>query len=108
MKLNAAYEAIAKHINSPRKNKVALFWEGENGEKVQFSFLQIDLLASKFGNMLKSLGIQRRDRVFFFLPRVPELYFGFLGTLKIGAIAGTMFSAFGPQAIEDRLGNSGA
>ena len=54
------------------------------------------------------MGVERGDRVFFFLPRVPELYFGFLGTLKTGAIAGTLFSAFGPQALLDRLEDSDA
>src|SRR3989344_2275151 len=48
------------------------------------------------------------DRVFFFLPRTAEIFYGFLGTLKIGAIAGTMFSAFGSDAIYDRLENSSA
>lgn len=108
MKLNAAALAIDQHIETFRKNKVALFWEGENGEKKEYTFLQFYLLTNKFGHLLKDYGIKKGDRVFFFLPRVPELYYGFLGTLKIGAIAGTMFSAFGPQAIEDRLGNSGA
>jgi acetyl-CoA synthetase len=107
-KLNAAYEAVDRNALSARKNKVALYWEGENGVKTKYTFLELSLLSNKFGNFLKKLGVERGDRVFFFLPRIPELFYGFLGTLKIGAISGTMFSAFGPQAIQDRLDNSDA
>lgn len=106
--VNAAVEAIDKPADSWRKNKVALLWEGENGEKKKYTFGEMSVLSNKFANLLKEKGIERGDRVFFFLPRVPEIFYGFLGTLKRGAIAGTMFSAFGPQAIQDRLENSGA
>jgi len=107
-KLNAAYQAVDRHAQGPWKNKIALYWQGENGERKKYTFLELSLLSNQLANFLKSLGVKKGERVFFFLPRVPELYFGFLGTLKIGAIAGTLFSAFGPQALKDRLGNSGA
>ncbi len=107
-KINAAYNALDRHALGPRKNKVALYWEGEKGEEKKFTFLELCFLSNQFANFLKSLGIKKSDRVFFFLPRIPELYWGFLGTLKIGAIAGTLFAAFGPRALEDRLNNSSA
>ncbi|MBM3205598.1 acetate--CoA ligase [Candidatus Shapirobacteria bacterium] len=107
-KLNTAFNAIDRHAQGGKKNKIALYWEGEGEEKKKFTFFELFLLSNQFGNLLKSLGVKRGDRVFFFLPRVPELYFGFLGTLKIGAVAGTLFAAFGPQALYDRLKNSGA
>lgn len=106
--LNAAYEAVDRNAASARKNKVALYWEGEKGEKAKFTFLELALLSNKFANYLKTLSVGKGDRVFFFLPRVPALFYGFLGVLKRGAIAGTMFSAFGPQALYDRLENSDA
>lgn len=107
-KLNAADNAIDRHAQGQRKNKIALYWEGEKGEEKKFTFLELYQLSNKFANLLKENEAKKGERVFFFLPRVPELYFGFLGTLKIGAIAGTLFSAFGPQALQDRLDNSGA
>ena len=106
--LNAAVEPVHKNARNWRKNKVALYWEGSDGRKEKYTFLELSLLSNKFVNVLKHLGVEREDRVFFFLPRVPELFYGFLGTLKRGAIAGTMFSAFGPQALQDRLDNSDA
>lgn len=106
--LNAAYNAIDRHVQTWRKNKVALFWEDEEGNEKKYTFEEISLLSNKVGNILKDFGVERGDRVFLFLPRVPELYFSFLGILKIGAIAGTLFSAFQEQALADRLANSGA
>lgn len=107
-KLNMAFNILDQQALGSQKNKIALFWEGEKGESKKFTFFELYLLANQFGNFLKSLGIKKGDRVFFFLPRVPELYFGFLGALKIGAVPGTLFAAFGSQAVCDRLKNSGA
>lgn len=106
--LNAAYNAIDRHVQTWRKNKVALYWEDEAGNEKKYTFEELSLLSSKLGNVLKDFGVERGDRVFLFLPRIPELYFSFLGILKIGGIAGTLFSAFQEQALADRLENSGA
>lgn len=105
---NAASYSIDANSRNFRKNKIALYWEGEAGEKEKFTFAELSMLSNQFANLLKRLEVGRGERVFFFLPRIPELYFGFLGTLKIGAIAGTLFSAFGTQALYDRLSNSQA
>lgn len=107
-KLNAAYNAIERHALGNRKNKVALYWIGDQNQKEKFTFSELNDLSNQFANLLHELDTNIGERVFFFLSRIPELYYGFLGTLKRGAIAGTMFAAFGPQAIEDRLGNSDA
>jgi len=107
-KINAAYNAVDRHTQTWRKNKVALYWEDEDGTTKQYTFEQLSLLSNKMGNILKAFGVSRGERVFIFLPRVPELYISFLGALKIGAIAGTLFSAFQEQALADRLGNSDA
>lgn len=106
--LNAAYNAVDRHSQTWRKNKVALYWEDEAGNEKKYTFEDLTLLSNKVGNVLKDVGVERGDRVFLFLPRIPELYFSFLGILKIGAIAGTLFSAFQEQALADRLENSGA
>lgn len=108
VKMNAAYNAIDRHTQTWRKNKIALYWEDEDGSTKQFTFTELSLFSNKMGNILKDFGVTRGQRVFIFLPRVPELYVSFLGILKIGAIAGTLFSAFQEQALADRLGNSDA
>lgn len=106
--LNAAYSAVDKHLTTSVKDKIALIWEGSESQKETYNYGQLASLSNQIGNLLKSKGITRGDRVFIFLPRVPLLFISFLGILKIGAIAGTLFSAFQQQALFDRLENSGA
>ncbi len=107
-KVNIAYEAIDKHAQAWRKNKIALYWEGADGTCKKYTFLEIKKLSDKCANMLRSLGVKKGDRVFIFLPRLPELYISMIAIAKLGAIAGPMFSAFGPEAVRDRLQNSEA
>ncbi|MFH1276436.1 MAG: acetate--CoA ligase [Candidatus Woesearchaeota archaeon] len=106
-KLNAAYNAVTRHALSKDKDKIALYWEDEKTAE-KFSFADLDHLSNKFANILKKQGIKKGDRVFIFLTRIPEIYITFLGILKTGAIAGTLFQAFGYDALKDRLQNSGA
>ena len=64
--------------------------EGKNGEQETYTFGQMKTLTNRFANVLKSLGIQKGDRVFLFMDRLPELYIAFFGILKAGAIAGPL------------------
>src|SRR5450759_2056100 len=73
-KLNAAYNAVDRHTHTWRKNKVALYWEDEAGSQKKYTFEELSLLSNKIGNILKDFDVQRGDRVFLFLPRIPELY----------------------------------
>ena len=107
-KVNIAYEAIDKHATTWRKNKVALYWEGSDGTHVKYTFQELKILSDKCANMLQSLGVGKGDRVFLFLPRLPELFISMIAIAKLGAISGPMFSAFGPDAVRDRLQNSEA
>lgn len=108
-RLNAAYNAVERHAKGKLKDKIALFHLDEHLRETTLTFFELNRLANQCGNFLKhEIGVAPHDRVFFFLPRTPTLFYGFLGTLKIGAIAGTMFSAFGSDALADRLGDSGA
>ena len=107
-KVNAAYNAIDRHVKGPRRDKTALIYDDGMGDSKKLTFQQLYEQTNRFANVLKKLGIKRQDRVFFFLQRSPELYVGFLGAIKYGAIASPMFPAFGPDAIRDRMLDSGA
>ncbi len=102
-KLNAGHEAT-RHCS----DKTAIMWEGADGRKKTCSFNKVNAESNKFANALRGLGVQKGERVFLFLPRVPQVHYSFLGTLKAGAIAGTLFSAFGLDALKDRIGHSEA
>jgi acetyl-CoA synthetase len=106
--LNICWEAIDRHARTARRNKVALFWEGTDGTRRAYTFSDLARETSRFANALCALGVRRGDRVFVFLRRVPELYIAVMGTLKAGAVAGPLFSAFGPDALRERLKDSGA
>ncbi|KIL43873.1 acetate--CoA ligase [Jeotgalibacillus soli] len=107
-KVNMAYEAIDRHAESDKKNKVALYYrDAERNEK--YTFKEMKELTNKAANVLKSHGdVEKGDRVFIFMPRSPELYFALLGALKIGAIVGPLFEAFMEGAVRDRLEDSEA
>lgn len=107
-KVNAAYNAVDRHLHDGRRNKVALYAIDAKENLQKYTFQEIYEASNKIGNALKELGVQRGDRVFVFLPRVPELYTATTGIAKIGAIAGPLFSAFGPDALRDRLADSEA
>jgi acetyl-CoA synthetase len=107
-KMNAAYNVIDVHAEGKNRNKIALFYEGDDGKTDKYTFGEMSELSNKFANVLKKLGFKRQDRGFFFLNRSPELYISFLGTIKAGGIASSMFPAFGEDALRDRLLDSGA
>ena len=106
--LNVAYNAVDVHVENGNGNKTALIFEPDKGDTQTFTFEQLSKLSNKYANFVKSKIVNKGDRVFIFLPRTPELYISFLGIVKTGAIAGTMFSAFAKEALKDRLQNSGA
>src|SRR5450756_3085149 len=84
-RVNLAHEAIDRHAEGWRKNKVALYADGPDGAR-KFTFLDLKLLSNKFANVLKSLGISRGDRVFTYMGRYPELYIAAIGTVKNGSV----------------------
>ncbi len=86
-----------------KKDKLALIWEGFNGEAKKYSFDDIRILTNTIAHFLKKLGLQDGDRICLFMDRVPELYLGFLGILKMGGIAQPLFSAFGSESLLSRL-----
>ncbi|MBP1915348.1 acetyl-CoA synthetase [Lederbergia galactosidilyticus] len=107
-RVNMAYEAIDRHAETFRKNKVALYFRDDNREE-KYTYRDMKILTNKAANVLKTHGnVEKGDRVFIFMPRSPELYFAILGTIKLGAIVGPLFEAFMEGAVKDRLEDSKA
>jgi len=88
---------------SGNSEKTALYYEGFGGIKKQYTFNDIRLASNTIGSFLKNTGLTNEDRVCLFMDRIPELYFSFLGILKIGAIVQPLFSAFGEESLYVRL-----
>ncbi|MFZ1248818.1 MAG: acetate--CoA ligase [Candidatus Saccharimonadales bacterium] len=106
--LNIAYNCVDRHATGAKANKTALLFVEEEGSTEKYTYKDMQGLTNKFANVLQTEGVQKGDRVFLFLPSAPERYIAFLGILKLGAIAGTMFAAFQEDALLDRLGDSEA
>jgi acetyl-CoA synthetase len=88
-------------------DKPALLWENAQREEKRYTYDDIRVYSNAIGAFLRSLGLKNEDRVCLFMDRVPELYIGLLGILKIGAIAQPLFSAFGDESLFVRLENAG-
>ncbi|HSJ38276.1 MAG TPA: acetate--CoA ligase [Planococcus sp. (in: firmicutes)] len=107
-KVNMAHEAIDRHAESDRKNKVALYYMDQY-RKESYTFYEMKRMTNRAANMLKSHSdLEKGDRLFIFMPRSPELYFTMFGALKMGLIVGPLFEAFMEGAIYDRLDDSDA
>jgi acetyl-CoA synthetase len=86
--------------------KVALYYESFGGIEKIFTFNDLRLASNTMGSYLYNLGLKNEDRICLFMDRIPELYFSFLGILKIGAIVQPLFSAFGDESLYVRLENA--
>ena len=86
-----------------KADKLGLIWEGATGIEKQYTYNDIRLATNTIGQFLRDLGIRPEDRVCLFMDKIPELYLGFLGILKTGAIAQPLFSAFGDESLFIRL-----
>ncbi len=106
--LNIAHECIGRHCDDGKADREAMIWAGKNGEEERYTFGQMRDEINKVANALIGLGVDKGDRVFIFLDRLPETYFTLLGALRMGAIVGPLFAAFGPDPVRDRLQDSGA
>jgi acyl-coenzyme A synthetase/AMP-(fatty) acid ligase len=105
-KYNIGYDCVDKHTETNKKNKVALFWENEQGDSDKFTYNDMKRLTNKFGNALKNLGFKKGDRFLLRLPNLPEFQISFLGGVKIGAIPIPSSVMFRAHEIEYRVNDS--
>jgi len=106
--LNASYLCVDRHLKNWRRNKVAIYWEGENGEERTLSYSQLGREVNRLASALKKLGVNDGDRVAIYLPMIPELPVAMLATARIGAIHTVVFSGFSSMALADRVNDTEA
>lgn len=104
--INIGWYCTDRICEMGKGDKPALIWEGSTGNEKRYTYNDIRLASNTIGDFLRSLGIKNEDRVCLFMDKIPELYLGFLGILKIGAIAQPLFSAFGDESLFIRLENA--
>ena len=103
--INASYNTLDIHQQT-KATKPAILWEGENGESKILTYKDLWIQVQKFANALKSLGVQKGDRITIYLPMVPELPISMLACSRIGATHTVVFSGFSSSSLKDRIDDS--
>src|SRR5947209_16325724 len=106
--INISYNCLDRHVQTWRKNKAAIIWEGESGELRTFSYQQLHREVQRFANVLKSLGVKKGDRVAIYMGMTPELPIAMLACARIGAVHTVVFGGFSANALVDRIRDSEA
>jgi acetyl-CoA synthetase len=104
--LNASANCVDRHVRTARRNKAAIIWEGEPGDRRTLTYFDLYREVSQFANVLKSLGVTRGDRVALYLPLIPELAIAMLACARIGAVHSVVFGGFSAESLRDRINDS--
>jgi acetyl-CoA synthetase len=105
-RINASVNCLDRHVRGPRRNKAALIWEGEPGDRRTLTYFDLYRQVSIFANVLKSLGVRKGDRVAIYLPLIPELAIAMLACARIGAVHSVVFGGFSAESLRDRIDDS--
>ena len=110
-KLNVSVNCLDRHIRpeaSGRRNKAALVWEGEPGDRRTYTYWDLWREVNQFANVLKRLGVRKGDRVAIYLPLIPEAAVAMLACARVGAIHSVVFGGFSAEALKDRINDAQA
>ncbi|MCM4081264.1 acetate--CoA ligase [Paractinoplanes hotanensis] len=102
-RLNIAYEAVDRHLETDRRDRVAIRCLGRHDQVTELTYADLARQTGRFANLLGELGVRRGERIFLLLNRSAELYVAALGTLKFGAVLSPLFPAFGPEPVRERI-----
>ncbi len=106
-KTNIVHNAVDRHLNTHRKNQLALIWESEDGKQERtFSYFAMNREVSRMANIIKAMGVQKGERVTIYMGRVPEIVFAMLACAKIGAIHSVVFGGFSVDSLQGRIDDS--
>ncbi|MDX1296151.1 MAG: AMP-binding protein, partial [Sulfurimonadaceae bacterium] len=102
-KLNVAHQCIDRHLDE-RKNKAAIIFEGDRGDKQIVTYLELYYNVNKMANLLKNeFGVKKGDRVVIYMPMILEAAYAMLACTRIGAIHSIVFGGFSAEALRDRI-----
>jgi acetyl-CoA synthetase len=107
-KLNASVNCLDRHVRGPRRNKAALIWEGEPGDRRTWTYFDLWREVNKFGNVLRGLGVAKGDRVAIYMPLIPEAIVAMLACARIGAVHNVVFGGFSAESLRDRINDAQA
>ena len=106
-KINIAHNCLDRHLQTWRRNKAAIIWEGEPGEQRTLTYQQLHREVCLFANVLKKGGVEKGDRVALYMPLIPELTIAMLACARIGATHSVIFGGFSADSLRDRINDAG-
>ena len=107
-KLNACHNCVDRHVQNGLRNKAAIIWIGEPGERRTLTYWDLYREVNRFANALKARGIARGDRVAIYMPMIPESVVAMLACARIGAVHSVVFGGFSAEALAERINDCGA
>jgi len=106
--INASVNCVDRHVRTARRNKAALIWEGEPGDRRTLTYFDLQREVGACANLFKSLGIRKGDRVALYMPLIPELAIAMLACARLGAVHSVVFGGFSAEALRDRINDAEA
>ena len=107
-KLNIAANCLDRHLTTARRNKAAIIWEGEPGDRRTLTYWELHRETCRAANALKALGVKKGDRVAIYLPMIPEAAIAMLACARIGAVHNVVFGGFSAESLRDRINDAQA
>jgi len=104
--LNACHNALDRHVEAGRGDRVAYHWEGEPGDTRTITYADLLADVQRFANVLKDLGVAKGDRVAIYMPMIPELPTAILACARLGAPHSVVFGGFSPDSLIDRINDA--
>ncbi|NOY83154.1 MAG: acetate--CoA ligase [Kiritimatiellaeota bacterium] len=105
---NISYNCLDLNLDKGLRNKAAIIWEGEKGEKRTLTYWDLHRQVCKFANVLRGLGVEKGDRVALYMPMIPELAIAMLACVRIGAVHSVVFAGFSAESLADRINDAQA
>jgi len=105
-KTNISYNCLDRHTKTETRNKLALIWEGEDGQHKTMSYFRLHKETCRFANVLRSMGVKKGDRVTIYMGRVPEIITAMLACARIGAVHSVVYGGFSVESLTERIEDS--
>lgn len=106
--LNATETCLDRHLGTWRRNKAAIIWEGEPGDRQVWTYLELATEVGRLAGALRARGVKRGDRVCIYMPMVPQAAVAMLACARLGAPHSVVFAGFSAEALRDRIRDAGA
>jgi len=107
-KFNITYNCLDRYIRTPTQDKIAFYWEGDDGTSRTFTYKEMYVLTNRVAKVLQNLGVKKGDRVAIYLPMIPEMMASVLACARLGAPHMVVFRGFAASSLRDRMNDCNA